>query len=68
MRPLRFDPLFAILTLAVTIYVIWDGRSGGDPATVMLGYVLLTASAVIFDFAFRLYSRLVPTRRGVGVR
>ena len=67
MRPLRFDPLFAILTLAVTIYVIWDGRSGGDPATVMLGYVILTASAVIFDFAFRMYSRLVPSRRGVGV-
>ncbi|RYF13014.1 MAG: hypothetical protein EOO77_16405 [Oxalobacteraceae bacterium] len=68
MRPLRFDPLFAILTLAVAIYVIWEGRSGGDPATVMLGYVLLTASAVIFDLAFRLYSRLVPTRRGVDVR
>lgn len=68
MKPMRFDPLFTLLTLGVASYVVYDGHRGGDPTIVMLCYILTTAAVMVLDLLTRLFRRFVPNRRGVRVR
>ncbi|MBA38843.1 MAG: hypothetical protein CMN61_10455 [Sphingobium sp.] len=68
MRPVRFDPLFAIFTIATTIYVTNEGNRGGDPTIALLLFLLITFGTVVADILYRLYGMFFPSKRGVLVR
>ena len=53
MRPVRFDPLFAIFTIATTIYVTNEGNRGGDPTIALLLFLLITFGTVVADILYR---------------